>query len=215
MVKVSIPHWFSLNRVFISLSQHMAGFHPTLVLAQRAHYAPLPRRICVSIPHWFSLNCSLTKDTNSGSYVSIPHWFSLNKISPSLVLLASVVSIPHWFSLNGWGDESSISDVLWFPSHIGSRSTRRIGLELTLASVSIPHWFSLNWVMFLTYIPEHVSFHPTMVLTQLVCPASLKFNWEKFPSHYGSHSTAEFGEMVLQDRSFHPTMVLTQQVSKQ
>jgi len=49
-----------------------------------------------------------------------------------------------------------------------------------------------------------------MVLTQLVCPASLKFNWEKFPSHYGSHSTGINKYNRDNFDSFHPTMVLTQ-----
>jgi len=50
-----------------------------------------------------------------------------------------------------------------------------------------------------------------MVLTQLRGKACTKYNWVRFPYHYGSHATVlPFKAELVAHLSFHTTMVLTQ-----
>jgi len=117
-------------------------FHPTLVLAQRTSRRERGSATYVSIPHWFSLN-----------EVVYIHLLMKNSFHPTLVLAQQ----------EGCGAKHPEQG---FPSHIGSRSTRKLLYRIMNLNVSIPHWFSLNGSKTLTQV--HVI---------------------KFPSHIGSRST--------------------------
>ena len=98
------------------------------------------------------------------------------------------VSIPHWFSLNSsLQDSQAIAPT--FPSHIGSRSTKRQrGTVSHPQKVSIPHWFSLNLQRRTRSQFSCTGFHPTLVLAQLDTDIFVSQDI-LFPSHIGSRST--------------------------
>ena len=151
----------------------------------------MPRRLdrIVSIPHWFSLNPYYHTKTISDHTVSIPHWFSLNLCWYTSHSPHSAVSIPHWFSLNtsrprmatSWTTRFHPTLVLAqpnilrfsksvnfaFPSHIGSRSTKRLTHYLVFQNTFPSHIGSRSTRRSrIQSRVSHSSFHPTLVLAQ-------------------------------------------------
>ena len=126
---------------------------------------------------------------------------------------------------------ASVFSWLWFPSHIGSRSTNTPRPTLFSRQVSIPHWFSLNERDRETEDRHPVCFHPTLVLAQRDDDDDLVSIFWKFPSHIGSRSTRNYFRGTINrhvsiphwfslnetatpvysfQASFHPTLVLAQ-----
>jgi len=105
------------------------------------------------------------------------------------------------------------TDFVKFPSHIGSRSTRRGNCPRPRPPiVSIPHWFSLNGRLLILTSLGSKGFHPTLVLAQPKrrdCSCSIQYT---FPSHIGSRSTRNLSVERDLFTSFHPTLVLAQPV---
>ena len=186
----------------------------------------------VSIPLWFSLNLYVaagwrrtqwfpshygSRSTDTPAYstwtgwnVSIPLWFSLNrKDSPNVSRFSGFH--PTMVLAQRWPCKTTENAAEQFPSHYGSRSTGRTQLRpKSLSAVSIPLWFSLNIIPFENPVVEQTSFHPTMVLAQLIPLARKNVSTNAFPSHYGSRSTKLKASRKSSRLSFHPTMVLAQ-----
>jgi len=98
---VSIPLWFSRNDLKALKEKAAAmGFHTTMVLTQRVHFAEKNEQGVMFPYHYGSHATSFIKVILSRFKVSIPLWFSRNKISIKEKAVKIGVSIPLWFSLN-------------------------------------------------------------------------------------------------------------------
>ncbi len=120
----------------------------------------------VSIPHWFSLNTSTAK--SGTSFSGFHPTLVLAQRKRYLLLHQKDVVFPSHIGSRSTRRQDSIGrSPTQFPSHIGSRSTVQRGILYVITFfVSIPHWFSLNGFhtpLLLHYI---TSFHPTLVLAQ-------------------------------------------------
>ena len=99
----------------------------------------------VSIPHWFSLNKTLLHSTKC----------TFKRFHPTLVLAQRRKYVP-----------AIVLDS--FPSHIGSRSTR-FTLCTSVPTRSFPSHIGSRSTILLTLTPSsYSSFHPTLVLAQLI-----------------------------------------------
>ncbi len=164
-------------------------FHPTLVLAQRDGASSRDHMgFNVSIPHWFSLN------TPIGAMLQR----ALKCFHPTLVLaqlrangeVSFISSFPsHIGSRSTRRVRPLLSDHAKFPSHIGSRSTLRDGYrEGNSLSVSIPHWFSLN--------------EKNLAETRRTETVSIP--------HWFSLNEKRIRRELIRGYCFHPTLVLAQ-----
>ena len=169
-LRVSIPLWFLRN------------------IPRKTSDLPVS---LVSIPLWFLRNQNLLDARSSVLAVSIPLWFlrNLYLFHPTIYLIF-FVSIPLWFLRNSQ-ELSNVTDVHMFPYHYGSYATRNafhneyisstVSIPLwflrnytkhicglhRLTVVSIPLWFLRNRFSLSSTLASFMSFHTTMVLTQL------------------------------------------------
>jgi len=121
---VSIPHWFSLNLVRLSLLMiRMLCFHPTLVLAQHIYV--------VESPSWstgFHPTLVLAQHNT---------WKRLEELTP--MFPSHIGSRSTYFARAARLPQAGFHPTLVLAQQADQRS-----VDKSYGRVSIPHWFSLN-----------------------------------------------------------------------
>ena len=168
---VSIPLWFSRNK---SKRQNcrkcFVSFHTTMVLTQRTTMK-LCRRSQTSRFHTtMVLTQQLMALLNYRTSIAFPYHYG----SHATLVMRIVIERPSEF-----------------PYHYGSHATHSQGrCYRSCRTVSIPLWFSRNPLLMIFRGGVEMSFHTTMVLTQLLLVVEKNNRYRMFPYHYGSHATA-------------------------
>ena len=150
----------------------------------------------------------------NGCMVSIPLWFLRNGQSLSSWGLCRFLFPYHYGSYATSIKKDYVQGVeSGFPYHYGSYATiddfRQVSLRLR---VSIPLWFLRNRKKMIVSILL-LSFHTTMVLTQLYLGCPGRTLYQQFPYHYGSYATIWIPSLTTDTCvCFHTTMVLTQRL---
>jgi len=154
-------------------TEQQKRFHTTMVLTQPRHSGGHVQLLHVSIPLWFLRNSPRRLGLGRGEHQ---------------------VSIPLWFLRNAYFRTVRIYTIL-FPYHYGSHSTR-----IQKIIVNFSNCFHTTMVLTQQVrscsgrIEECSRFHTTMVLTQHEKTLRQSKLQERFPYHYGSHSTAAWEE---------------------
>jgi len=107
----------------IDKGNRFTRFHPTLVLAQRGQD---PERDCgrdVSIPHWFSLNVEVEKRFDLVGM--FPSHIGSRSTDSDITLVDVEILFPSHIGSRSTGSSGEGVFIFAFPSHIGSRSTTR------------------------------------------------------------------------------------------
>ena len=141
-------------------------FHPTMVLAQPSVYVQYARKANVSIPLWFSLNTGHKQDGRRRGL----------RFHPTMVLtqlglyqlFESFCLFPSHYGSHSTQFMSKTTVLHKFPSHYGSRSTRRCIRSSEVRKLFPSHYGSRSTLVPSTRHSGQRSFHPTMVLAQLL-----------------------------------------------
>jgi len=180
---VSIPLWFSRNK---SKRQNcrkcFVSFHTTMVLTQRTTMK-LCRRSQTSRFHTtMVLTQQLMALLNYRTSIAFPYHYG----SHATLVMRIVIERPSEF-----------------PYHYGSHATHSQGrCYRSCRTVSIPLWFSRNPLLMIFRGGVEMSFHTTMVLTQLLLVVEKNNRYRMFPYHYGSHATMPDDCRIYQELLF-------------